>query len=99
MKPLRILGVLLLMIAPYRAFAWGDDGHEAIALMAEQFLEPAVKTKVGAMLAADPDDLTPHDIASAATWADKYRDSNGRRDHYEQTQNWHFVDLRSATPT
>jgi hypothetical protein len=98
MKALRILSIFLVMIAPYRAFAWGDDGHKTIALIAEHYLEPAVKAKIAAMLAADPDALTPHDIASAATWADKYRDSNGRHDHYEQTQNWHFVDLEINDP-
>ena len=28
------------------------------------------------MLTADPDTLTAHDIASGATWADRYRDSD-----------------------
>jgi len=28
------------------------------------------------LLAADTDDLTAHDIASAATWADKFLDAN-----------------------
>ena len=93
MKALHILSVLLLVTTPHRACGWGDDGHKTIALVAEQYLEPAVKTKIAAMLDADPDGLTAHDLASKTTWADKYRDSNSRRDHYEQTQNWHFVDL------
>jgi hypothetical protein len=96
MKLLHILGALLLTIA--QAHAWGDDGHKTIALIGEQFLEPAVKAKIISMLDADPDNLTPHDLASEATWADKYRDSNNRRDHYEQTQNWHFVDLEINDP-
>jgi hypothetical protein len=50
------------------------------------------------MLRADPDDLTKHDIASEATWADKYRDENNRKDHYTQTENWHFVDLELSGP-
>jgi hypothetical protein len=70
MKALHILSVLLLVTAPHRTCAWGDDGHKAIALIAEQYLEPAVKTKVAAMLDADPDGLTPHNLASEATWAD-----------------------------
>jgi hypothetical protein len=98
MKAVRILGVLLLIITPHRAFAWGDDGHKTIALIAEQFLEPVVKAKITAMLDADPDNLAPHDLANAATWADKYRDSDNRRDHYAQTQNWHFVDLEINDP-
>jgi len=52
------------------------------------------------MLAADPDNLTAHDIAAGATWADRYRDSdrNGSRQHYEQTRQWHFVDVELADP-
>jgi hypothetical protein len=98
MNALRVLGILLLTIASHRAYAWGDDGHKAIALIAQNYLEPAVKIKIDAMLKADPDNLTPHDLPSEATWADKYRDSNNRRDHYQQTQNWHFVDLEINDP-
>ena len=44
-----------------------------------------------ALLAADTDSLTGHDIASAATWADKYRESTqARRD---LTHLWHYVDV------
>ncbi len=37
------------------AMAWGDEGHEIIALIAQTHLDPAVRKKVGALLAADPD--------------------------------------------
>jgi hypothetical protein len=82
------------------AFAWGAEGHRIIALVAERFLAPAVRTKITAMLATDPDDLAAHDIASEATWADRYRDSdrNGPRQRYEQTRQWHFVDVELADP-
>ena len=96
MKTAQVLSILLL--ATTRVLAWGDDGHKTVALIAEHFLDPAVKAKVTAMLDADPDSLTPHDLASEATWADKYRDSNNRRDHYVQTQNWHFIDLEIDNP-
>jgi hypothetical protein len=44
--------------------------------------------------------LTGHDIASEATWADKYRDSdrNTTRIRYEATRLWHFVDIELAEP-
>jgi nuclease S1 len=80
------------------AYAWGDDGHKVVALIAEHYLTPAAKRQVDAMLAADTDNLTAHDIASAATWADRYRDSNNRRDHYDATKRWHFVDLEITDP-
>jgi hypothetical protein len=49
----------------------GDDGHGVVALIAQHYLIPAAKKQVDAMLAADTDPLTKHDIASEATWADK----------------------------
>jgi hypothetical protein len=56
-----------------------------------------VRRKVNALLAADMDPLTAHDIASEATWPDKLRDSNenGAR---QKTSQWHFVDTELADP-
>jgi len=79
------------------ALAWGDEGHEVVALVAQSFLEPDVRKRVTALLASDPDNLTGHDMASAATWADKFRDANmnGSR---ERTRQWHFVDIEITAP-
>lgn len=68
-----------------------------IALIARARLEPAQRQKVDAMLATDPDFLTIHDIAHAATWADKYRDSD-RDGARQNTRQWHFVDLEVTAP-
>ncbi len=53
---------------------------------------------VNALLAADTDSLTAHDIASAATWADKLRDANtnGAR---QKTSHGTSSISRSARPT
>jgi hypothetical protein len=79
------------------AAAWGDEGHEVVALIAQSRLDPAVRKKVSALLAADTDPLTAHTIAAAATWADKLRDSNenGTR---QRTSQWHFVDIEMSAP-
>lgn len=91
---------LSVALCPTRAFAWGDEGHEIIGLVAEHDLDPAVRDRVIAMLATDPLSITTgKDIASQATWADKYRDSdrpNGPR--YRTTHNWHFVDIEIDGP-
>jgi hypothetical protein len=70
------------MIAIQPAMAWGDEGHKVIALIAQALLNPIAKQRVNALLDADSDSLTAHDIASEATWADKYREANidGSRD-------------------
>jgi hypothetical protein len=74
------------------ALAWGDDGHKVVALIADHYLTPSAKKQVGALLAAGTDPLTQHDIASEATWADKYRNK------HRETASWHFVDLEITDP-
>jgi nuclease S1 len=83
------------------AHAWGDEGHEVVALIAQHYLTPAVATKVHSILAADSTHLTPDtNIDSEATWADKFRDSDRytTKIHYTETQNWHYVDLEISAP-
>jgi hypothetical protein len=80
-----------------QALAWGDQGHEVVALVAQSFLDPAVRKKVNALLAADTDPLTAHNIAAAATWADKLRDSNENGARLK-TRQWHFVDIEIKNP-
>jgi len=96
------LGLLALCIVltPRSALAWGDEGHEIIARVADAFLYPGKRGTVGAMLADDPDNVTAPGIERDATWADRYRDSdrNGSRQRYEQTRQWHFVDVELADP-
>ena len=96
LSALAIAGALLCPpSAP--AHAWGDEGHEVIAWIARSFLDPAVRQTVDALLAADPDPLTEHNFAAAATWADRYReaDINGAR---QATRQWHFVDIERTAP-
>jgi hypothetical protein len=79
------------------ASAWGDDGHEVIALIARSRLDPVALQQVDAMLSADSDFLTAHNIADAATWADRFRDSD-REGARQNTRQWHFVDLEITAP-
>lgn len=96
------VGVLLsLCSVPTAAYAWGDEGHEVVALIADHYLEPAVRTKVNQILATDNSQLTPNrKIDLEATWADKFRDSdrNTTKVHYNATHNWHYVDLQLSGP-
>jgi hypothetical protein len=87
-----------LLATSHAVSAWGDDGHKAIALIAEPCLTAEAREAVTSMLSADPSNLTRHDIASESTWADKYRDQNNRQDYYQQTQYWHFTDIEIDHP-
>lgn len=83
---------------PQPALAWGDEGHEIIALIADAMLTPSARSQVDAMLALDEDPLSDHDIASAATWADHLRDANadGAR---ARTRQWHFANIEREEPS
>src|SRR6516164_8628958 len=92
---------IVLPVAQQRpALAWGDEGHEAVALVAQEFLTPTAKQHLESLLASGNDPLTGNDIASRATWADRYRDSdrNTTKVRYNATQNWHFVDIEIDAP-
>ena len=100
-KPLLAAAMLCAAsAASSAAMAWDDTGHKVVALIADHYLLPPVREKVHAMLDADGDSLTGHDIASAATWADKYRDSDRdtTRAHYNQTYRWHMADIAAGRP-
>ncbi|KVE26847.1 hypothetical protein WS67_14795 [Burkholderia singularis] len=73
------------------AFAWGDVGHEVVAKIADHYLTDQTRIAVNAILATDTSGLTATDIASEATWADKYRAS------HSNTSQWHYVDTEIAT--
>ncbi len=92
-----VIACTLNFVQSRTALAWGDEGHEVVALVAQSFLDTEVRKRVAALLAADTGSLTQHDIASEATWADKFRDSNinGAR---EKTRQWHFVDIEITGP-
>ncbi len=92
-----LLNLSMLAALPQKAAAWGDEGHQVVALIAQSFLDTDVRKRVNALLAADTDSLTAHDIASAATWADRFRDANvdGSR---QKTRQWHFVDIEITDP-
>ncbi|AMO92964.1 S1/P1 Nuclease family protein [Collimonas fungivorans] len=75
-----------LLLATPDALAWGDEGHMVVGLIADHYLTANARAQVETILAADSSGLTATDIASEATWADKYRNS------HRETASWHFVD-------
>ena len=86
---------LLLCSIGRPVWAWGDEGHEVIGIIADHYLEPAVRARVLELLGEDDTGLVERDMAHESTWADKYRDSDrdGDKRRYLGTRDWHFVDL------
>ena len=48
------------------AHAWGPEGHQVIALIAQSQLTPKTRAEVDRLLAQEPGDT----LASISTWAD-----------------------------
>jgi hypothetical protein len=74
-RRLPILAALFVSACP----AWGPEGHEITARIAEGLLDPAVKARVAAVLR--PGEST----VSVAGWADSVRQSR------RQTGAWHYI--------
>src|SRR5260221_13398272 len=90
---------LVLFAGEPRAFAWGCEGHQAVALIAERLLNPPTLKAIEAVLAASPVDPAlkpfcppvPADpIADVSTWADDYRTA------VPATAGWHFINFPLA---
>ena len=64
-----------------QAFAWGAQGHELIARLAWQGLQPKARQEVARLLALEPGQT----LESIATWADEHRSA--------ATGVWHYVNF------
>jgi hypothetical protein len=97
------IAAALTLMACAEAHAWGDLGHEVVALVARSQLTPKAAAEVDRLLALDTDPLKMRDgvmtnasFARQATWADYYRDAqrgDGRTPEQIHSYSWHFVDI------
>lgn len=93
MRGILLSAAMLCLWLPCNAHAWGDEGHEIVALIATHYLEPSVQARVDALLATDVSGLTAdRSIEAEATWADRYRE------HHRDTQDWHYIDIETGNP-
>src|SRR4051812_10098253 len=89
-----VLAMTLVATFASRACAWGNEGHEITATIAQKILQqryPSTWNKIQALLAKDDDKLTGKDFVTRSTWADRFREQND--DNYKATHLWHFVDI------
>ena len=82
-----VLGALAAAIAcsPDPTLAWWDTGHQIIAQVATDRLNPHARAAVKQILKNDP---TGHTLVSVSGWADTVR-----KTPMLETYNWHFVDI------
>jgi hypothetical protein len=72
---------VIVAIQPRPAMAWGPEGHQIIAAIADSLLDPSVRARINALLASEPGAT----LASISTWADESRDRS--------TAAWHYVNM------
>jgi hypothetical protein len=88
--------LMVISCGSSNAYAWGCDGHRAIAFLAERLLPASTLATMRAVLAASPIDpaIKPYcppvaddPIADGSTWADDNRTLD------PSTAGWHFIDF------
>jgi hypothetical protein len=90
-----LAAIVVLTAGSSRALAWGCEGHQTVAIVAERLLGTATMRAVSAVLAASPIDRTlarycghdPDLLADVSTWADDERSVD------PSTAGWHFINL------
>jgi S1/P1 Nuclease len=90
MNRLRLAAAMWCLWLPCGAHAWGDEGHEIVALIADHYLHPDVRARMNLLLGTDQSGLCEdRGIAAESTWADRYRE------RHRDTQDWHYIDIET----
>jgi nuclease S1 len=82
------IGVVLLLcnsFGAHAAHAWSDEGHQIVAAIAADRLNPHATAAVQQILAHD---ATGQTLVAVSTWADLMRSTT-----MPETYNWHFVNI------
>lgn len=82
----RILKAVLVVATSFAVLpvlAWGGDGHQIVALIAEKGLTPKAEAMIHGLLGADVDISD----AVVANWADEIRRER------QKTAPWHYVNI------
>ncbi len=72
------MGIGALPCLPLPAFAWGVEGHQVIAQLAEGQLTPRARAQVKELLSQEPGQT----LVSISTWADEHRSPHYAPLHY-----------------
>jgi hypothetical protein len=78
---------LLATLLAINVFAWGKEGHQVVAGLAETQLSAKARTEVDRLLALEPGET----LQSISTWPDEH--------HSPATAPWHYVNFPRSTCT
>ena len=77
----------ILAFAVSAAHAWGTQGHQVIASLAQAQLTAKAKTEIDKLLALEPGET----LASISIWADEHRNPT--------TAAWHYINFPKSSCT
>ena len=83
----KFLSLLFLLCFATQALAWGREGHQIIADLAQRQLSPAAQREVRRLLALE----RASQLADIAEWADDLREGNP--EFARKTSHWHYVNF------
>jgi hypothetical protein len=94
--------ISLFLVCDENTFAWGQEGHAAVAALAAELISPKARTKVQGLLATGGD----KDLVSVASWADAVliaahdggplhgnEEAMAFNRKFPKSGMWHFVNL------
>ena len=93
--------VVVLLFSPLRAWPWGCDGHQAVAMIAEKHMSTHALAMANQLLKSQPIDPTLSRycssqgldlMADASTWADDLRSTR------PEASPWHYIDIPRGAP-
>ncbi len=96
-----LAAVFVLLISPLRAWPWGCDGHQAVAMIAEKHMNAHALEMANKLLQSEPIDpvLSRYCsnqgldlMADSSTWADDLRSSR------PEAGPWHYIDIPRDAP-
>ena len=79
------IACLISAILPKVCLAWGSEGHQVVALIAQSQLTPKARAEVDRLLTLEPGE----NLATIAKWADEHRNP--------ATAPWHYVSFPRET--
>jgi hypothetical protein len=92
---------VVLLLSPLRAWSWGCEGHQAVAMIAEKHMSAHAREMANKLLQSQPiDPALPRYcssqgldlMADASTWPDDLRSSR------PEASPWHYIDIPRDAP-
>ena len=77
----------MALLLSHTVLAWGPQGHESIAELADTLLTPSAKEETRRLLSLEPGQT----LKSISTWADEHRTKDNAK--------WHFINFPRHTCT